>query len=140
MYKFSNTSLKRLNTCHPDLQRLANELIKHIDFTIIEGERSVEKQKSLVISGASKTMNSKHIKDPKTGKSHAFDIAIYPIKWGDGSLPSDIKDRHRNYAFAGFVLGVAAQLGIKLRWGGDWNDNWEFNDQSFDDVVHFELV
>ena len=29
---------------------------------------------------------------------------------------------------------------IKLRWGGDWNMNFEVDDNKFDDFPHFELI
>ena len=42
-------------------------------------------------------------------------------------------------SFAGYVQGVAEQLGIKIRWGGDWDSDFDFKDQTFNDLVHFEL-
>ena len=43
--------------------------------------------------------------------------------------------------FAGFVFGVASQLGMvdRTRWGGDWDMDWEVNDNKFDDFPHFEV-
>ena len=61
----------------------------------------------------------------------ACDVVPYPIDWND---------RERFHLFAGFVLGIANQMGIELRWGGDWNRNWEVDDNKFDDFPHFELV
>jgi len=43
------------------------------------------------------------------------------------------------YHFAGFVLGIAAVMGIELRWGGDWDMDDDLHDQTFNDLVHFEL-
>ena len=51
----------------------------------------------------------------------------------------DCKDRERFHLFAGFVLGIARSMDIKLRWGGDWNMNFEVDDNKFDDFPHFEL-
>jgi peptidoglycan L-alanyl-D-glutamate endopeptidase CwlK len=59
------------------------------------------------------------------------DVAPFPIVW---------TDTKRFYAFGGFVLGVAQGLGIRIRWGGDWNNNRYLNDQQFNDLVHFELI
>ena len=42
--------------------------------------------------------------------------------------------------FAGFVLGVAHEMGIPIRWGGDWNGNWDTADNNFDDFWHFEII
>ena len=71
--------------------------------------------------------NSKHNSLP----SLAVDAAPYPIDWND---------KKRFALFAGFVLGIAATKGIRLRWGGDWNMNYITLDNRFDDLPHFELV
>jgi peptidoglycan L-alanyl-D-glutamate endopeptidase CwlK len=36
------------------------------------------------------------------------------------------------------VLGIAQSMGINLRWGGDWDKDWEVQDNKFDDFPHFE--
>jgi len=41
--------------------------------------------------------------------------------------------------FAGFIKGVAASMGIKLRIGADWDGDFDTNDQNFHDIVHFEI-
>lgn len=130
MPKFSSRSANILAECHTDLQRVFNEVIKSWDCTVIEGKRSEEKQKENVAKGVSKTLNSKHVY-PLGQPSLAVDVAPYPVVWGD---------TNRFYAFAGFVLGTAAQLGIKLRWGGDWDSDRDLRDQKFIDLPHFELV
>ena len=63
--------------------------------------------------------------------SRAVDVAPYPIDWND---------RERFHLFAGFVLGIAYSMDISLRWGGDWNQNFEVDDNQFDDFPHFELI
>ena len=40
MPNFSIVSKQRLNTCHQDLQKLFNEVIKHYDCAVIQGARS----------------------------------------------------------------------------------------------------
>ena len=128
-YRFSDNSLRQLNTCHRDLVRLMWEVANHIDITIIEGHRSNERQDSLFRQGSSKLRGgqSKHNSDP----SMAVDVAPYPIDW---------QDRERFLIFGGFVLGMAAKMGIPLRWGGDWDGDGYTTDQNFHDMVHFELV
>ena len=129
MPSFGERSLVQLNTCHPSLIELFTEVIKYWDCTIIEGKRTLEQQQLNLSTGASRKLNSKHI--PVNGFSMAVDVSPYPIKW---------TDYNRFYAFAGFVIGTAVQLGIKVRWGGDWNSNRDFSDQKFNDLVHFELL
>ncbi len=129
MPSFSKASRKRLETCHPDLQRLMNEVIKHWDCTVLEGHRTEHRQNEMVRTGTSqlKWPLSKHNRTP----SEAVDVAPYPIDW---------QDIERFRAFGGFVLGVAAMLEIPIRWGGDWNGNRDFKDQKFHDLPHFELL
>jgi hypothetical protein len=74
---------------------------------------------------------SKHNTDP----SLAFDVAPYPIDFA-----SRTKVLARFYYLAGLIISCAASLGIKLRWGGDWDGDLDFEDQTFDDLGHFEKV
>lgn len=128
-FKYGQKSLDKLNTCHPDLQRLFNEAIKHVDIAIIDGVRTKEQQEEYVKTGKSKTMDSKHIKQPD-GYSHAVDAMPFPIDWDNTS---------RNYLFAGFIKGLAVSMGINIRMGADWDGDFETKDQTFNDTPHFEL-
>ena len=125
---FSQNSLKQLRTCHPDLQELFFAVVEEFDCTILEGERDEETQNILFTEGKSKVTypNSKHNNSP----SLAVDVAPYPIDW---------EDTDRFYYFAGFVMGVASQLGIKIRFGGDWNKDNQVKDTRFKDLCHFEM-
>lgn len=109
MYKLSKRSLSNLEGVHPELQRLVNEAIKvtHVDFTVLEGLRTEERQRKLYNSGASQTTNSRHL----TG--HAVDLAPYingAISW---HWP-------HYYELERVIKGVADRLGIAVEWGGDW--------------------
>jgi len=128
MAKFGKSSKKRLETCDERLQKVFNEVVKHVDCSILEGHRSGERQDKLFNEGKTKVKypNGRHNANP----SNAVDVAPYPIDW---------EDRERFHLFAGFVLGIAQSMGIKLRWGGDWNMNFEVDDNQFDDFPHFEL-
>ena len=95
-----------------------------MDVTIIEGLRTKKRQEELVKQGASKTKFSKHIE----GK--AVDVAPYPIDW---------KDRDRFHYMGGMIRGIAQQLNIPVRWGGDWDGDGETKDNRFDDLVHVEI-
>jgi peptidoglycan L-alanyl-D-glutamate endopeptidase CwlK len=134
MPRFSSSSLGNLTTCHPYLQLLFNTVIKEYDCKVLEGHRSPERQQELLKQGATKVKFSNHNYKP----SLAVDVSPYPIpnKWGE----KDFKELAKFYHFAGFVKGVAFKLGIDIRWGGDWDGDKDFNDQSFDDLVHFELL
>lgn len=134
MPNFSKESIERLNTCHIGLQLLLNQVIKHWDCKVICGYRGQAEQDKAFTDGTSQKRypDSKHNLQP----SIAVDVVPYPIDW----KTKNPKDLARWYAFAGFVLGVASQLGIKVGWGGDWDSDRDFKDQNFDDLPHFELI
>jgi len=128
MPQFGKRSRERLETCHPKLQELLNEVVKNYDCSVLQGNRSKEEQDEYFNTGRSKVQypNSKHNSMP----SLAVDVAPYPIDW---------ENTNRFYHFAGYVLGIADKLGIDLRWGGDWDSDKDFSDQTFNDLPHFEL-
>jgi len=128
-YKFGPRSMKNLSEAHPDLQRLFHIVIQEYDCTIIEGHRTALEQNAVYHAGKSKLKfpHSKHNHDP----SMAVDVCPYPIDWNDYK---------RFYYFGGLVKGIASRLGIGIRWGGDWSGDNDFNDQTFHDLPHFELL
>lgn len=128
MPRFGKRSIGRLQTCDQKLQELFYEVVKHFDCSIIEGHRGEERQNKAYADGKSKVKypNGKHNQNP----SIAVDVAPYPIDWSD---------RDRFHYFGGFVLGVAKEMGMNIRWGGDWNQDTETKDNKFDDLVHFEI-
>ncbi len=129
MPNFSKASLAQLNTCHPDLQKICNEAIKIMDFSVLEGHRDEKAQNLAYKQKRSKVKwpEGKHNAMP----SLAVDIAPYPINWNDTK---------RFYALAGVMFAIAHQHGIKLRWGGTWGDLDTINKSGFLDLPHFELV
>lgn len=135
MPDFSPSSKLKLATCHPDLARLFQEVVKYYNCTIIEGSRSDYDQKKAFTAGKSKLdgikQKSKHQVDKEHPLARAVDAAPFPIDW---------KDRERFCHFAGRVEGVAQMLGIKITWGGDWDNDNELKDNKFDDLPHFELI
>lgn len=133
MPKFGKVSAEKLATCHPDLQRLFNEVIKHVDCTIICGHRGQAEQDAAVAAGNSKVKwpNGMHNKMP----SLAVDVMPYPVNWSDS--PANIE--HLNY-FAGIVKGIALSMGINIRWGHDWNRDTKPDTTGLVDRPHYELV
>ena len=110
----------RLKGVHPDLVKVVERAIEisTVDFTVLEGLRTPERQKTLVDAGASKTLNSRHI----TG--HAVDLAAWVDEQVDWSWPL--------YAQIAKAMKAAAQeQGVGIVWGGDWT--------KFKDGPHFEL-
>lgn len=120
-YAFSKTSKSRLATCDVALQLLFNEVIKERDCTILCGYRGEAEQEKAFAEGKSKAHfgQSKHNKTP----SEAVDVMPYPINWNDSEGLAD---------FAGFVISKAADLGINIRWGGNFKNG-------FFDGPHYEM-
>jgi len=129
MPRFGNRSTRELNTLHDDLKEVLNEAIKYFDFSVIEGYRDEDKQFKMVQEGHSKLAfpKSKHNRVP----SLAVDIAPYPIDW---------EDTNRFSFFAGFIMGIAKQKGIELRWGGNWDRDEQMKENKFNDLPHLELL
>ena len=128
MAKFGKRSKERLATCDERLQKVFNEVIKYVDCSVLEGHRREERQNKLFKEGKTK------VKYPKgrhnSSPSRAVDVTPYPVDWDD---------RERQTLFAGCVLGIARSMDIKLRWGGDWDMDFQVMDNRFDDFPHFEL-
>lgn len=120
MYKLGNKSKQRLEGVHPDLVLVVERAIQitDIDFIVLEGLRTIKRQRQLVAAGASKTLNSRHI----TG--HAVDLGALVEGKIDWSWP----------LYDQIAIGMkqaAEELGIEIEWGGDW--------KSFRDGPHFQL-
>jgi len=132
MPEFSQRSLDKLNTCHPDLQEIMNEVIKYLDISIISGHRGAVEQDTLYERGFSKVMfpASKHNIEP----SMAVDIML----WNNSTPHIRWNDRQQMSLVAGVVHAIASQKQIKIKWGGDWDGNYITSDNWFDGG-HFEL-
>lgn len=120
MYRLGNKSQTKLNGVHKDLVSVVLRAIQitDVDFSVIEGLRSVERQKQLFASGASTTMRSRHL----TG--HAVDLAAYvggEIRW----------DWPLYHKIASAMKQASKELNIPIEWGGDW--------KKFKDGPHFQL-
>ncbi len=118
-----------LASCDQRLQSVFYEVVRHYDVKILKGHRGQIEQDNAYAEGRSKVKwpHGKHNIHP----SLAVDVAPYPI---------DFDDRERFYYLAGLVKGVASVMGIKIRWGGNWRMDGDFQANDFDDLLHFELV
>jgi len=129
MPSFSEESLYQLNSCDMQLQRLFYEVVKDFDCKVICGYRDEVEQNAFFKDGKTKVKypDSKHNWVP----SRAVDVVPYPVDWNN---------LNRFYVFGGYVKGIANKLGIKIRWGGDWDNDNDITDQNFNDLPHFELI
>jgi len=120
MYRLGKRSRSRLAGVNPDLVVVVSTAITltDVDFTILEGRRSLERQKTLFEKGASKTMRSRHL----TG--HAIDLGAYV----DGGVRWDWPLYHKIYDA---MKRAADYCDVNIEWGGHW--------ASFPDGPHFQL-
>lgn len=119
-FKFGARSLKRLEGLHCDLVKVMMHAlaISDLDFTVLEGKRTLARQKQLLKEGATRTLNSRHL----TG--HAIDIA--PLINGTVRWDWPLYNR-----LAKTIKKAAKEVGVTVEWGGDW--------KTFKDGPHWQL-
>ncbi|KKN76985.1 hypothetical protein LCGC14_0364770 [marine sediment metagenome] len=130
MFRFSKNSKRNLSECTENLQRVGYVLIKVMDVSCVEGHRNKQDQNRAYEMKLSdkKYPDGKHNKKP----SEAVHFIPYPKGW---------KATREEFVYmAGIVLGIAAVLGIPVRWGGDWDSDNDLHDQTFMDLAHFEEI
>ncbi|WP_199085482.1 M15 family metallopeptidase [Bosea sp. ASV33] len=121
MFALTPADEQKLVGVHPRLVAVVRRAAQAspMRFRVVEGLRSIERQRELVASGASTTMNSRHL----TG--HAVDIAPADengkISW-DWPLYRKL---------APIMKAAAKAEGVPIEWGGDW--------KSFKDGPHWQL-
>ena len=148
-YKLSTRSQEKLVGIDSELKEVVCLAIKYtkIDFGVIEGVRTITQQKALVESGASQTMDSKHL------KGRAVDLMAYVN--GRGCWELNVYDE-----IADAMKRAAIESDVAIRWGAAWTvtDIREWNStmeeamnsyvdirrsqgrRPFIDAPHFELM
>lgn len=130
VFKLGQRSLERLVGVDDDLVKVVKLAIQDttVDFGVTEGLRTIEKQREYVAAKKSWTMKSKHLE----GKA----VDLHPIMYGKA-------DYTKCHLVRDAMLKAAGELGVKIRWGGDWNQNGSSADEhqrgSYDGP-HFELI
>jgi len=140
----------KLATCYPLIIQWANEIVASYDCHVITGHRGMIEQNRAFADKKSKVRwpNSRHNSNP----SMAIDIGPwipgrgvpwpqYPSNWNNVSeVKKYLDDLNQWYHFAGYGLRTAEDLGIQMRWGGDWDRDKYVGDNGFDDLAHWEIV
>lgn len=132
-FKLGKTSLARLQGVDETLVNVVKRAIEisEVDFTVMEGVRTLERQRELYAQGRTApgkivtwTMKSKHIE----GK--AVDLVPYPLDWNDLEKFNKIKDA---------MFQAAKELDVNLRWGADWDGDGNYREKGEYDSPHFEI-
>lgn len=146
MYKLSQRSLGNLQGVDANLVKVVKRAIEITkqDFTVVEGKRS--KEQCSINYGKGRTASECIRKgiDPKYARPNekkvtwvstplaskhatgrAVDIYPYPLNMKDS-------DPKKFEAIAVAMKQAAAELGIKINWGGNW--------QKTKDLPHFEVL
>lgn len=132
-FKLGKTSLARLKGVDETLANVVKRAIEisEVDFTVLEGVRTLERQRELYAQGRTApgkivtwTMKSRHIE----GK--AVDLVPYPLDWNDLDKFNKIKDA---------MFQAAKELDVNLRWGADWDGDGNYREKGEYDSPHFEI-
>lgn len=138
MSHFGKASLAKLETCHVELVDVCRLVIPHYDFTIIWGRRLELAQNEAFALGFSTKLwpESNHNAIPPA-LSEAIDVAPWHttrphIRW---------ENTNEFIFLAGHMMMAAAALGVKLRYGGDWDQDHDLYDRNKPfDLGHFERI
>lgn len=107
-------SRAELQGVHPALVRVVERAIQITaqDFTVHDGLRTPAEQRAMVASGASQTLNSKHLRQAD-GYGHAVDL----VPWINGKPRWEWPAIH---PIAAAMWRASAELGVRIKWGGPW--------------------
>lgn len=138
-YALGAKSLAKLEGVHPDLQRVVHRAIQltTVDFKVIEGVRTLDRQKELYAQGRTKpgpvvtwTLNSRHIVKAD-GYGYAVDLLPAPYDWKEAGPFNAVYDA---------MMAAAKELGVPIRSGMDWDRDGNKREKGETDSPHFELV
>ena len=109
-FVLSERSLSRLKGINDKLSKVVQSAIDYtkVDFGVTRGLRTIEEQKELVESGASQTMNSKHL------DGNAVDLVAYigpKISW-ELNVYDDVAEA---------IKTAAMEHDLSIRWGAAWH-------------------
>lgn len=138
-HRLSAASKRKLENVHPLLVAVVElALLKSkVDFKVIEGVRTKERQKVLYAQGRTApgpivtwTLNSNHFVNKTTGFGHAVDLLPEPYDW---------KDLRQFDLMAEAMMEAAKELGVTIRWGADWDSDGKPREKGETDSPHFEI-
>lgn len=125
----NKSSAQNLSRAHPLLQKLFNEVASRIDIGILDSTRGRAAQELAFRKGNTKVRfgKSAHNYVPAI----ALDVYPAPLNWK--STKPFIRLGQK------FVLPLAREMKIPIRWGADWDMDSDLSDEDFVDMPHYEL-
>ncbi len=135
MRKWGTRSLEVYNELDPRLQHYLDRVLAEVaDVSLTCGHRPQAEQNAAyyAIPQRSKVMwpNGRHNSLP----SLAVDFRPWP-------MPNRPEKLWASLAYvAGRIIQMAAEDGVVIRWGGDWDGDGDLTDQNWDDLFHLEIV
>ena len=120
----------RLRGCHRHLHEIMRVASNAISVRVIEGRRSLKKQKEYLKKGVTKTLDSYHLKRP----CRALDVVF---EKRDGSL---VWEREQAIAVANYLTGIGHALGYCIRNGTAWSGDFDIAKNKFMDGFHIQLM
>lgn len=134
-YKFGRASRERLSTCHPDLQKIMNEVIKvsPVDFTIVSGYRNEEEQ--------TKAFNKGHSKARFLESPHNFlpSLAVDVMPYVDGRLVDKDNSGYLDYYYLLFDTIMEVYQEMKDNGDIDIELEWAYDKWGWD-LPHYQIV
>ena len=124
---------------HPDLVRVVKRALElsEVDFFVDCGVRTPERQAELYAQGRTKpgeivtwTLKSNHFVNQRTGFGHAVDLVPLPVDWKNTKAFDKV---------AQAMFKAASELGVKLRWGADWDMDGNPRERGETDSPHYEI-
>ncbi len=143
-FQYGPSSNAKLDTVHPHLRMIAIRALQRspYDITIVHGWRGEEIQNALFDSHAStkRFPDSRHNKSQDPGLPDPLKVsdAIDFAPWIDGGIPWN--ETHIFAAIAGLMFAAADELGLKIRWGGDWDTDGNTREHKLQDWGHIEII
>lgn len=121
MSELSELSRSRMKDVHPDLIKVVETAASNASFEIlvVEGRRTVSRQKKLVAEGKSTTMRSRHL------SGHAIDLCALvdgKLEWG----------KPYNRGVVELMKAAATEHDVNIEAGADW--------RTFIDFPHYQLA
>lgn len=138
MTALSASSEAKLATCSSTLQTVVRTVagLWRGELVVLCGHRNEADQNQAFADGKSK----KRWPDGEHNAMPSNAVDLVPAEIVAGVRKIDWNDRERMHLLAGMMIAAGAMIGTPIRFGGDWDMDTEVKDNSFDDLVHYELA